>query len=281
MSNAGIAGPRLCALLGDPVHHSLSPLLHNAAFAHEGLNAVYAALRVTAPNLHGLLRGLTDAGAAGNVTLPHKQSVANALDHATPAVKRTGACNTFWVDDGRLAGDNTDVIGFTRAAGELVGGSLRSMRVLVLGAGGAARAVVAALSEAGADSAVIVNRSPLRARQLAEVFAADSLQLTAVDRDRLPALGGFDLAVNATSLGLSPGDPLPLEIGEAPPFRFAMDLVYSRDETRWVHGLRECGVTAADGGEMLLQQAAAAYARWWGRDAPLAVMRDALRQARC
>lgn len=275
------AGPRLCVLLGDPVEHSLSPLLHNAAFAHQGLNAVYAALRVAAPNLHGLLRGLKDAGAAGNVTLPHKQSVAIALDCATPAVKKTGACNTFWTDNGRLAGDNTDLAGFTRAAEELTGGSLRSMRVLLLGAGGAARAVLAALAEAGADSVVIVNRSAPRARQLAELFAADSIKLAAVERDRLPSLGGFDLAVNATSLGLSPRDPLPLASGEAPPFRFALDLVYAPAETRWVHALRQHGITAADGGEMLLQQAAAAYQRWWGRDAPLAVMRNALAAVRC
>lgn len=270
---------RLVALLGDPVSHSLSPVFQNAAIAAAGVDAVYLALRCAAADFPGLLTGIARAGGAGNVTLPHKELAARQLDRRTDAVERTGACNTFWLENGRVCGDNTDVEGFAAAAAALLGRDPRGARVLLLGSGGAARAALAALTEGGADEVVLCNRTAERAESLAEGFRSAGARIR-VQPD--PAeLGGerFDLAVNATSLGIRPSDPLPLSPRAGPTIGAALDLVYSPGETRWVREMRASGIPAADGQEMLLRQGAAAFRRWWGREAPLDAMRAALAAA--
>jgi len=267
------ATTRLGVLLGDPVAHSLSPALQNAAFAAAGLDAVYVALRVDAAGLPGLLRGLAAAGVFGNITVPHKEAAAVLLDRGSDAVAATGACNTFWVEGGRLCGDNTDVVG-VRAAAEALLGTLRGARALVLGAGGSARAAVWALVQAGAE-VTVRGRRPERAAALAAHFGACGVAV----RLASGALRGahFDLVVNATPLGLGPEDPWPLDPErEGVVVGAALDLVYGVDETRWVRALRARGVPAHDGLEVLLHQGAAAFERWWGRPAPLEAMRAAL-----
>jgi shikimate dehydrogenase len=132
------AATRLIVLLGDPVAHSLSPAMQNAAFRAAGVDGVYVALRCDAEHLPGLLRGIAAAGGAGNVTVPHKQRVAALVDTRTAAVERTGACNTFWAEDGRVCGDNTDVEGFRAAVRALVGAPA-GRRGLRLGARGGPR----------------------------------------------------------------------------------------------------------------------------------------------
>jgi shikimate dehydrogenase len=270
------AGTRLVALLGDPVRHSLSPLMQNAAFAEAGVPGVYLALRIGAVALPEVLRAIALADGAGNVTVPHKQAAAAAVDRATDAVRRTGACNTFWSESGQVWGDNTDVAGFRAAARSLLNGSrLGGARVLLLGAGGAARAVLAALEDDGATEVAIVNRTPARAEALAAAFSSGPLAIrTVADPSRLRG-ERFDLAVNSTSLGLRPGDPLPLpvdllEIGAG------LDLVYSADGTPWSRALADAGIPGADGLEMLIGQGAAAFQRWWDRPAPVQAMRQAL-----
>ncbi|MBV9773085.1 MAG: shikimate dehydrogenase, partial [Gemmatimonadetes bacterium] len=129
------AATRLAALLGDPVSHSLSPTLQNAALRAAGLDGVYVALRCDDAGFPRLLRGLALAGGMGNVTGPHKEAAARTVDRRTPAVERIGACNTFWLRDGEVWGDNTDVPGFTGAATALLGAELRGARVLLVGAG--------------------------------------------------------------------------------------------------------------------------------------------------
>jgi shikimate dehydrogenase len=262
------ASTRVFALLGDPVAHSLSPRFQNAALAALGLDGVYTALRCSAGDLPGLLAGLARAGGGGNVTVPHKALAARSVDRATDAVGRTGACNTFWAEDGLVHGDNTDVEGVRGALRALLGRPPAGATVLLLGAGGAAAAVLCALADDGAGRVVLANRTAERAQALAARFAG-TLRIEVADRvprDR------FDLAVNATSLGLHPGDPLP----PLPPADAALDLVYAPGETPWVREMRARGVPAADGREMLLRQGAAAFRRWWGIDAPLDAMRAAL-----
>ena len=139
------ARTRLVALLGDPVSHSLSPVIQNAAFRAAGVPGVYLALRTPAGSLGEMMRGIAAGGGAGNVTVPHKEAAVAVLDRATDAVRNTGACNTFWAESGVLWGDNTDVAGFRAAAAALLGSPPRGARVLLIGAGGAARAVIAAL----------------------------------------------------------------------------------------------------------------------------------------
>lgn len=271
------AGTRLLALLGDPVSHSLSPTFQNAALRALGLDAVFVALRCGPDELPGLLRGIARAGGAGNVTVPHKALAARTVERPSDAVLRTGACNTYWLEDGAIHGDNTDVAGAAAAVAALLGREPAGARVLLLGAGGAASAVVCALADAGVERIALANRTPERARALAERFRTPGVRIDVVEGADTLAGASFDLAINTTSLGLAPGDPLPLDPDAARvSIGAALDVVYARGETRWVHEMRARGLTAADGKEMLIQQGAAAFRRWWKREAPLDVIRAAL-----
>lgn len=269
---------RVLTLLGDPVAHSLSPIIQNAAFRSAGMDGVYVAVRCAADDLFGFMRGLSRAGGGGNITLPHKEKAAAVVDVASDAVRRTGACNTFWGGpDGRVHGDNTDVDGVRRAAKGFVG-SLTNMRVLLLGAGGAARATLMALLEEGAHEVVMLNRSAERARAVARRIGGAHARVVPLAEE----LRGqsFDLVVNATRLGLSPDDPSPLDFELLSRAGAAMDLVYGRHVTPFVRAAEDFGVRATDGSEVLVQQGAASFERWWGERAPLEEMRDALRRSR-
>ena len=268
------ASTRVLALLGDPVAHSLSPRIHNAALRAAGLDAVYVALRCSQSDAGALLRLIAHAGGAGNVTIPHKLLAAGVLDRKTDAVVRTGACNTFWLEDGVVWGDNTDVAGFKRAAGAFHS-DLAGARALLLGAGGAARAVIAALDEIGVQDVDVVNRTAERGHQLA-AFAGDSLSLHVHADERSLDDEPFDLVVNATALGLHPDDALPFDLTRLGRVGAVMDLTYSAHDTALVAAARSLGIPAQDGREMLLHQAAAAFQRWWSLPAPLDVMRAAL-----
>jgi shikimate dehydrogenase len=268
------ASTRVLALLGSRVTHSLSPLLQNAALSAESRDAVYVALACEDEDLPGLLRGLARAGGGGNVTLPYKAAAARLVEVGTEAVRRTGACNTFWLQAGRIHGDNTDVDGVRAAVRALLGTQATDARVLLLGAGGAAHACVAALELDGAAEVVILNRSAERGVSLAS--GARGLGARGVSATEEIRGERFDLVINATSLGLEAGDPLPLEPTEEVGVAAALDLVYAREETRWVRAMRASGVPSADGLEMLLQQGAAAYRRWWDAEPPLDAMRSAL-----
>lgn len=264
---------RVFALLGRPVTHSLSPAMHNAAFAHEGLDAVYVALDCAPVELPGLMRGLALAGGGGNVTVPHKAIAAAALDRATDAVRRTEACNTWWLDDGRVCGDNTDVAGFTAAIARLP--VAEAPRVLLIGAGGAARAVVASLHDRNA-SVRILNRSRERARRVARLLDPGRARVSVANGIDEVLNHAFDLVVNATSLGMASDDAIPIDLDRLRHAGAVVDLVYRRGGTRWVDSARALGIPAIDGLPMLLGQGAAAFERWWNRPAPTEVMKSAL-----
>ncbi len=271
------AATRLFALLGDPVSHSLSPRFQNAALQALGLDGAFVALRCSADDLPGLLRGIARAGGGGNVTVPHKALAAATVDRPSEAVLRTGACNAYWLHDGVVHGDNTDVAGALQAVTALLGRPPAGTRVLLLGAGGAASAAVCALANAGAERIVVANRTVERGHALAERFRVPGVRIDVAGP--VDGLAGerFDLAINSTSLGLNPADPLPLDPeAPGPQIGAALDLVYSPSETRWVHAMRARGLPAADGKEMLIGQGAAAFRRWWGVEPPLEVMRAAL-----
>ncbi|MDQ3606172.1 MAG: shikimate dehydrogenase [Gemmatimonadota bacterium] len=255
------------------MQHSLSPRFQNAAFRAAGVDGLYLALRCDEDSLPGLLQGIARAGGGGNVTLPHKEHAARLVERRTPALERTGACNAFWLEDSQIWGDNTDVAGFSAATRGLLGGSPAGARVLLLGAGGAGRAALCALVDEGAEEIVLLNRTPARAQTLAERFTSGVRVAGSMEQLRGER---FDLAVNATSLGLRAEDPLPLPATGGPAFSAALDLVYAPEETPWVRHLRGRGIPAADGLEMLLQQGAAAFERWWRVPASLEAMRAAL-----
>jgi shikimate dehydrogenase len=255
---------RVFALLGDPVAHSLSPAMHNAAFRVLGLRAVYVPLRCAAADVPALVGALGRAGGGGNVTVPHKEAAACAVDRPSGIVERLGACNAFWGENGRCVGDNTDVSGLLAALDALAappGGWL------VIGTGGGARAVVGAALERGAAVAVS-SRSDQRRRDFEAWARARGVGLTEP--------GDCGTVINATPLGLAAGDPLPLS---TPPrcAVVALDMVYVGGETPWTRAMRAAGLRAQDGRTMLVAQGAASLERWFpGVHAPVEVMRAAV-----
>lgn len=269
------AGTRLVALLGDPIDHSLSPVFQNAAIRAAGIPALYVALRC-ANTFDGLMLGIARAGGAGNVTIPHKTRAAALLDVATPAVEKTGACNTFWLENDAIHGDNTDVDGFAAAARSLVGAPAGA-RALVLGAGGAARAAVLALLHGRADAVHVLNRSPGRAHALQETLDPSGRKVKVVGSPEAVRREGYDLVVNATPLGLKPDDPAPLDLEAPVRVGAVLDTTYGAAPSALIAAARTAGIPAADGREMLLQQGAASFRRWFGREPDLEVMRSALR----
>ena len=265
------ASTRVLTLLGDPIGHSASPEVQNAAFEAVGVDGVYVAVRCAADDLDGFMRGLARAGGGGNVTLPHKEKATSILDIRSDAVRRTGACNTFWGDErGKLHGDNTDVDGFRRALRVFLPGSVSGIRVLLLGAGGAARAALLGLLEEGAEEVVLFNRTTERARAVARRIGGEKARVVPIMRE----LEGqdFDLVVNATRVGLEPGDPSPMDFHVLNRVGAAMDLVYGVRATPFVRAAEKLGIRATDGVEMLVQQAAASFECWWGESAPVEAM---------
>jgi shikimate dehydrogenase len=269
------ARTRVLALLGDPIGHSASPEIQNAAFAEAGVDGVYVAVRCAAADLTGFMHGLARAGGGGNITLPHKEKAASTIDVPSEAVRRTGACNTFWGVDGKLHGDNTDVDGFRRAVRTFMHGSIQGTRALVLGAGGAARAALVGLLDEGAGEVLLFNRTAERARAVARRIGGERARAVplaqGLDNER------FDLVVNTTRLGLEPNDPAPFDLSRLDRIGAAMDLVYGREKTSFVRCAEALGVRSTDGMEMLVQQGAASLERWWGRPASIEVMRAAIR----
>lgn len=267
---------RRFVLLGDPVEHSLSPRIHNAAFRALGLDAEYRAERCDASEVPARMRALASAGGGGNVTVPHKLVAASSVDVASDAVRATGACNTFWGEEDRVVGDNTDVVGFDRALRVLVGDPA-DMDVLLLGAGGAAAAALHALLQAHVGRVTVVNRTPARALDMVgRVAGLENPRVRLIASLDAAQSDPFDVAVNATTLGLRARDPLPLDVAANPIYAAAFDMVYSPDGTAWTRAAIDAGLPAIDGREMLLHQAAAAFERWTRQPAPLEVMRSAL-----
>jgi len=265
---------RVLALLGDPVRHSMSPEIQNAAFEEAGVDGVYVALQCGVEDLVGFMRGLARAGGGGNVTLPHKEKAAAVIDSPSEAVRRTGACNTFWGGpDGRVYGDNTDVAGVRRALRAFVGDPA-DMRVLLLGAGGAARATLLGLLEERVGEVAILNRSLERARAVARRIGGHRARVV---QGPFELRGqSFDLVINATRLGLSPEDLSPIDFDLLERAGAAMDLIYGPDRSSFLRAASEAGVRGTDGADMLVFQGAASFERWWDRPAPLEAMRRAL-----
>ena len=265
---------RLAGVLGYPVAHSRSPAMHNAAFRALGLEWRYVHLPVSPALFEETVRALPASGYAGaNVTIPHKVAALALADTASAAARGSGAVNTLTFEpDGSIAGDNPDAGGLLAAPEE----PPRGRTALVLGAGGAARAAVWALAEAGAAEVAVWNRTPERGRALAEALGA-----TAVAAPR-----ASDIVVNATSVGLGsrPGaadaeaavESLGLRALARPP-QVVVDLVYGSGETPVVAWGRSVGARTVDGLEVLVRQGARSFERWTGRSPPLETMRAAAR----
>ena len=275
MTGGPRGGRALYAILGDPVAHSLSPAIHNAAFSAAGRRARYVARRVSADECGELMRALAMEGGGGNVTVPHKERVVPFLDRRTRAVAATGACNTFWAQGGEVWGDNTDVEGFMGIWQSAVSPPADTSPVLVLGAGGAARAVLhALLHSAGASVILVWNRTASRAHRLLDEMDDERLRHVHDWRATAPAV-----VVNTTSVGIRGRHaPIDLEALATPP-HLVMDLVYGKSATPLCRQAGRLGIAAVDGRGMLVLQAEASHARWFGQAPPRGVMGRALEAA--
>ncbi|NTV15510.1 MAG: shikimate dehydrogenase [Desulfobulbaceae bacterium] len=254
-------------IMGLPVAHSLSPAMHNRAFAELSLNKVYVPFAVA--DVAAALRGFLALGVRGvSVTIPHKQAVLPWLDSIDPVAAAIGAVNTLVISAGRIHGLNTDWLGANRALSQVV--ELRGRRVLLLGAGGSARAIGFGLREAGAE-VILASRTPEKGRRLAAELACEWHDLQAV------AGISAEVLVNATSVGMAPASQQsPVAAVELCRFRVVMDIVYSPLETRMLREAARAGCQVVSGLEMLLCQGAAQFEIWTGQEAPLAAMRAEL-----
>jgi 3-dehydroquinate dehydratase/shikimate dehydrogenase len=252
---------RIYGVAGNPVAQSLSPRTMNAAFRRENVNAIYLPLPVS--ELDDLLACVRDLPLAGlSVTMPLKQQIVKHLDSADPLTRKTGACNTVVrTEDGRLCGFNTDVAGVVAPLEQRL--PLAGAQVLVIGAGGAARAAVYGLKDRGA-AVYIVNRTPAVGRRLA--LEAEAVYL---DREEIRTRS-FDVIVNATPVGMG-GTGSPLEEQEIRA-RFVLDMVYSVQETPLAQAARHAGAEVVSGAEMFVRQGARQFEIWTGRPAPIQEM---------
>jgi shikimate dehydrogenase len=276
-------------IIGDPLKHSLSPAFQQAAIRHCGQDAVYEVWETPAEGLGKLLAWLRETWDAwgANVTVPHKEAVVGLLDRLDPAAERVGAVNTVVAHNGLLTGYNTDVPGFLKALSQDAGFDAAGRRVLVLGAGGVARAVVTALAQAGAAQVTIANRTVARAEALVELARSRGLEARAVDLDdqALRAAGAgasWELVVNATSMGMrhsaAEGEsPMPAAL--IPTGALVYDLVYNPPVTPLLEAARAAGARTLSGLSMLVYQGAESFTLWTGMEAPVDVMMSAARQA--
>jgi shikimate dehydrogenase len=253
-----------CFVIGHPIAHSRSPLIHGGWIAEHGLAGSYDRIDVAPSELPAFIARLRSGEfAGGNVTVPHKEAVMPLLDHVGEAARAIGAVNTLWLEGDRLCGDNTDAAGFLGHLDACVAGwDARAATALVIGAGGAARAVCHGLKVRGLARIVVVNRSPARAQELAVAFGAP---LAARAWENLPALvGEADLIVNTTSLGMTGQPPLDLDLTALCPGAIVDDIVYVPLKTALLDEAERRGGVPVDGLGMLLHQAVPGFARWFG-----------------
>jgi shikimate dehydrogenase len=286
----GVKPPILLGVFGDPVAHSHSPQMQNAALRECKIDAQYARFQIRPNELAEALDLIGKLEFAGvNLTVPHKIAAVDFVDEIDDEAKQIGAVNTIALREGKLMGFNTDGVGFARAIRTEFSVDLRDLRVMLLGAGGAARAIAMQCAQASCERLVVFNRDVDKAKQLvAELqprFAGPRVlgpvaRIEAVPLDERALrfqIGNVDLLVNATPLGLDPNDPPVLPATVLTPHLMVYDTVYSQQgRTALVTAAVEAGARAANGLSMLLYQGARSFEIWFKREAPLDVMRAAL-----
>ena len=267
MNAARISGKaRIAGVMGWPVTHSRSPRLHNHWLARHGIDGAYVPLAVRPEHLEAAVRGLPALGFVGaNLTIPHKEAVLPFLDDIDPAAARMGAVNTIVITDGRLSGRNTDGFGFIE---NLKAGApswrAESGPAVVIGAGGAAKAIAWALIDAGVPSLRLVNRTLARAQELAAALGPSAAAQPWAQRTA--ALAGAALVVNASALGMTGQPPLDLDLSDLPRSAIVNDIVYVPLETPLLAAARARGHTVVDGIGMLLHQGRPGFQAWFDVD---------------
>ncbi len=275
---------RLLGIIGHPVGHSLSPHMHNAAFFRDGMDYVYIAMDVRPDCLPEAVEGLKALGFAGfNVTMPYKEAILSLLDELDETARLSGAVNTVVVEEGRLRGLNTDGSGFVEACREAEV-SFAGRRVLILGAGGAAAAIAAAVLGEGASRLDIANRTVEKAERLRKTLwaVARGAEIGVYPLEKVvPVAADAEIVVNATYLGMKEEDPLPLTAESLSAEKVVCDAVYrTGEETALIRRARKMGARTVPGGRMLLYQGVQAQRIWTGREPNVEVMSDALADSR-
>lgn len=262
-SDPSLADTPKCCVIGHPIAHSRSPLIHGHWLAEHGIKGSYTKLDVAPGELAGFAKAMRDGFWRGaNVTVPHKQAVAAHLDELTNAARKIGAANLLYTSNSKLIGDNTDFIGFLAHLDQSVSGwASKTETALVLGAGGAARAVIYGLNQRGVSRFIVVNRDQAR---IAELSAALGIVVEAIDWSKADAaVARADLIVNTTSLGMKGQPPLQLDLSGLKPGTIVDDIVYVPLLTPLLTDAAQRGAQIVDGLGMLLHQAAPAFARWF------------------
>ena len=280
MSDRIVSGKtKLCGVIGDPIEHTMSPAIHNAGFTQLGLDYIYVPFHVKTEELGKAIDGMRGLNIRGlNVTIPHKVSVIPLLDELDPLAEKIGAVNTITNDDGVLKGSNTDASGFLQALLER-GIEPKGKKVVILGAGGASRAISFILAEKDARL-VIVNRlleldwAEELANRLSTIFHREIKALELVEENLTRVLDGADILVNATSVGMSPNikeTPVPSNLLR--PGLVVVDIVYNPIKTRLLREAEEAGAETVSGVDMFVWQGALAFEIWTGVKAPIELMR--------
>ena len=285
----GVRPPIRLGVIGDPVAHSLSPQIQNAALRECGIDIQYARFQITAAELVTTLQWMAQNQFVGmNLTLPHKEHAQAWIDELDESAEQIRAVNTVAVRDQQLIGYNTDGIGFARAIRDEFSVDLRDLRVLVLGAGGAARAIAFECARQDCERLVIANRTRSKAdrlvKELQPLFAGPRvlgpvarLQAIGLEESELRMqIPHTDLLVNATTLGLSRSDPAPAPGHLLAPHLMIFDTVYGSGRTPLLAAAAEMGARGANGLSMLIHQGARAFEIWFDREAPIDVMRRAI-----
>jgi len=287
---AQVDPPIRLGVFGDPIAHSLSPQMQNAALKSCELKMQYARFQIAADELETALRLLPSLGFVGvNLTIPHKIAGAQVVDELDDFARRVGAINTVRIDGDKLIGSNTDGPGFARAIRSEFSVDLRDLRVLLLGAGGGAgRAIAMQCAVEGCERLVLVNRTSAKAQKMAaelKPFFVDTRvsapvrRLEAVpweERALRSQIANIDLVVNATSLGRKHSDPPVLPPSILAPHLMVYDTIYAPERTALLSAAVDAGARGANGLSMLLHQGALSFEAWFEREAPLAAMRGAL-----
>ena len=273
----------MVGVFGAPITHTASPAMHNAAFDALRMNWCYLAFHVEPQHLQTALHGARDMGMAGvNLTVPHKVLALDYLDEVDSEARKLGATNTILIDKRKLRGMNTDGYGFVKAIEEDFNLPLKAKRILIIGAGGAGRSIAVKCAMESAAKIFVANRTLAKTEPIAREIHATKTQFAPIEfnaENIAKVMRDVDLVVNATSVGLEPGDSLALPAEIFSPNLYVYDLIYRPAETEFLRVAAHAGAKVANGASMLLHQGAKAFEIWTKRKAPLAVMRRALRTA--
>lgn len=264
------------AVIGDPIEHSLSPVMHNAGYDALGIDAEYQRFRVESSHLAEAVQGFCALGFSGwNVTLPHKEHIISLLDTLTPQARRAGAVNTVKIHEGQRIGHNTDGEGFVRSVEGALNG-FKGKKAVLLGAGGAAKGIALALAEQGMQL-YILNRTPEKAKVLVQTIRQGGGTATSGEFAPGDWLEEVDLLVQTTSVGLH-GEPFSFPIEGISERALVVDIIFNPRETVFLKEAKRQGCRTLNGLGMLLYQGALAWEFWLGGQAPIEAMRQALKQ---